>query len=274
MPTGRALTIGLNAVDPSHYGGWSGELNACEADAEDMASIASLDATTLLTQNATRDRVIAEIGKAAKKLKSGDLFLLTYSGHGGQLPDLNSDEDDSQDETWCLYDGEFVDDELYFHLSKFAKGVRLLVFSDSCHSGTVVKMAFYHGAASTKGIGASNGVKFRNMPPGAALRTYRKNRSFYDKILKDTKLKNADSKVKASVMLISGCMDNQLSADGDFNGLFTSNLLRVWNNGKFKGNYRAFHKAILGRMPPDQTPNYFRIGPANSAFEAQKPFTV
>ncbi len=275
MPTGRALTIGLNAVDPNHYGGWTGELNACEADAEDMASLAKLEATTLLTQNATRERVIAELTKAAKQLKSGDFFLLTYSGHGGQLPDLNRDEADAQDETWCLYDGEFVDDELYYYLSQFAKGVRVLVFSDSCHSGTVVKLAFYHGAAAmrTAGTGGST-VKFRNMPPGAALRTYRNNKPFYDKILKSSKLKNADGKVKASVLLISGCQDNQLSADGDFNGLFTSNLLRVWNNGKFKGTYTAFHKAVLNRMPPDQTPNYFRVGPVNVTYEAQKPFTI
>ncbi len=26
MPKGVALTAGLNAVDPRHYGGWSGEL--------------------------------------------------------------------------------------------------------------------------------------------------------------------------------------------------------------------------------------------------------
>ena len=39
MAKGLALTIGLNSVDPKHYGGWSGELNACEADAEDMADI-------------------------------------------------------------------------------------------------------------------------------------------------------------------------------------------------------------------------------------------
>ena len=274
MPTGKALTIGLNAVDPNHYGGWSGDLNACEADAEDMASLGNLETTTLLTQNATRERVIAELTKAAKQLKSGDLFLLTYSGHGGQLPDLNSDEDDAQDETWCLFDGEFVDDELYFYLSHFATDVRVLVFSDSCHSGSVVKLAFYHGAPAAKSANGSGMVKFRNMPPGAALRTYRKNKAFYDKILKNGKLKNADAKVKASVLLISGCQDNQLSADGDFNGLFTSNLLRVWNNGKFKGNYRAFHKAILARMPPDQTPNYFRVGTTSLGFEAQKPFTV
>ena len=41
MARGIALTIGLNSVDPKHYAGWSGELNACEADAEDMASIAT-----------------------------------------------------------------------------------------------------------------------------------------------------------------------------------------------------------------------------------------
>ncbi len=40
MAKGLALTIGLNAVDPRHYEGWSGKLNACEADARDMADIA------------------------------------------------------------------------------------------------------------------------------------------------------------------------------------------------------------------------------------------
>jgi metacaspase-1 len=274
MPTGRALTIGLNAVDPNHYGGWSGELNACEADAEDMSSLAKLEVTTLLTQNATRARVIAELTKAAKQLKSGDFFLLTYSGHGGQLPDLNSDEDDAKDETWCLYDGQLVDDELYSYLSQFGKGVRILVFSDSCHSGTVVKLAFYGASPARTAAMAGGSVKFRNMPPGAVLRTYRENKAFYDKILKSSKLKNSDSKVKASVLLISGCQDNQLSADGDFNGLFTSNLLHVWNNGKFKGNYRAFHKAIVNRMPPDQTPRYFRVGRINTTFESQKPFSL
>jgi hypothetical protein len=43
MPAGRALTVGLNSVDPKHYTGWSGELNACEADAEDMTSIVKSD---------------------------------------------------------------------------------------------------------------------------------------------------------------------------------------------------------------------------------------
>jgi hypothetical protein len=230
---------------------------------------------TLLTRAATRAKVIGEISRAARTLKAGDIFMLSYSGHGGQLPDLNSDEPDAQDETWCLYDGELVDDELYAQLGKFSSGVRVLVFSDSCHSGTVVKLAYYQGTTTARGSGPSlQEVRYRFMPPDVALRTYRANRVFYDKILKNIRLKGVEKAAKASVLLISGCQDNQLSSDGDFNGLFTAQLLRVWKNGVFKGDYRKFHASIVRRMPPDQTPNYFRVGRTDSKFEAQRPFTV
>ncbi len=278
MAKGIALTLGLNSVDPKHYGGWSGELNACEADAEDMASIAKgkkFQLTKLLTKAATRARVMAQINKAARTLKSGDIFMLSYSGHGGQLPDMNNDEPDAQDETWCLFDGEMVDDELYALWQKFAPGVRILVFSDSCHSGSVTKMAYYQGTVATRGAGVqSKEVKYRFMPPDVALRTYRTNKEFYDKILKSRILKENQRPVRASVLLISGCQDNQLSSDGDFNGLFTAQLLKVWKNGAFKGDYKKFHKGIIKRMPPDQTPNYFWTGTANPKFESQKPFTI
>lgn len=278
MAKGMALTIGINSVDPKHYGGWSGELNACEADAEDMAAIATskkFKVKTLLTKAATRARVTGEIVKAAKALKKGDIFMLTYSGHGGQLPDLNNDEPDAQDETWCLYNGELVDDELYACLGKFKQGVRILVFSDSCHSGSVVKMAYYQGTTAARSADLSaQGVRYRFMPPDVALRTYRTNKSFYDKILRNLKLKDSIEAVKAAVLLISGCQDNQLSLDGNFNGLFTSQLLRVWKNGVFKGNYKRFHRDIRRRMPPDQTPNYFRAGQIDKKFEDQTPFTI
>jgi hypothetical protein len=278
MPKGIALTTGLNAVDPKHYGGWSGVLNACEADADDMADIAKsagFAVKPLLTKSATRSNVIKEVTNAAKSLKAGDIFLLSYSGHGGQLPDLNGDEDDDQDETWCLYDGELVDDEIYALLAKFAAGVRIVVFSDSCHSGTVLKAAFYPPTAPARAAdGTSGEVRYRNMPTEAALRTYRDNKAFYDPILKDAKLKETRDAIKASAILISGCQDNQLSQDGTFNGLFTGTMLRVWNGGKFKGSYRTFRKQIVDRMPPDQTPNYFRVGQLNAGFEKQSPFKI
>ena len=57
------------------------------------------------------------------------------------MPDTSGEEVDRQDETWCLWDGQLIDDELYLELSRFAAGVRVLVLSDSCHSGTVTRAA-------------------------------------------------------------------------------------------------------------------------------------
>lgn len=278
MAIGMALAIGLNAVDPDHYAGWSGELNACEADAEDMTDIGAykgFQVTTLMTKDATRANVLDALSKAAEALKAGDIFLLSYSGHGGQLPDMNGDEIDAADETWCLFDGELVDDELYAQLGMFAKGVRILVFSDSCHSGTVTKLAYYSRLSSALSPdGNPQSVRYRFMPPDVALRVYRKNRAFYNKILENPKIKETKDTVKASILLLSGCQDNQLSSDGVANGLFTSQMLAVWREGVFEGNYRKFYREIIKRMPPDQTPNYYRTGVRDSKFEAQTPFTI
>jgi hypothetical protein len=52
MPRGVSLQIGVNAVDPGAYAGWTGDLNACEADAESMQEIAAgreYSTTILLT---------------------------------------------------------------------------------------------------------------------------------------------------------------------------------------------------------------------------------
>jgi hypothetical protein len=277
MAKGYALTIGLNSVNPSHYDGWSGELAACEADAKDMADIAKskrFSVKTLLTRSATRKSVIKELSKAAATLKPDDIFMLAYSGHGGQVPDKNKDEDDYQDETWCLYDGQLIDDEIYKLFGKFAPGVRILVFSDSCHSGTVTKAAFYQGTMTARSPAVSaEPVRYRFMPREVALRTYVKNKKFYDSVQKDPDLAKAEGSVKVSVILISGCQDNQLSSDGTFNGLFTATLLQVWNEGG-SSNYQKFHQAILKRMPPDQSPNYYCVGAPSRKFERQKPFTI
>jgi hypothetical protein len=86
MPTGKSLHIGLNEVDPKSYGGWPGVLTACEADAEDMQALAQtggFGTKKLLSKAASRDAVLGEIRAASKGLEAGDIFLLTYSGHGG-----------------------------------------------------------------------------------------------------------------------------------------------------------------------------------------------
>jgi metacaspase-1 len=147
MPKGLSLHVGLNEIDPAHYGS-DGALNACVSDAEAMRDLAKAQGFQVMNvftnSQATRAAVKAGIEEAAKKLKAGDIFLYTYSGHGSQTPDLNKDEEeqgDTLDETWCLYDGMFIDDEAYELWKNFAPGVRVLVLLDCCHSGTAIKVA-------------------------------------------------------------------------------------------------------------------------------------
>ena len=106
MARGISLHVGLDRVDPKHYDGWNGQLLACEFDAHDFARLAQsakFETRTLLTARAKSAAFINSITRAANQLKSGDLFLLTYSGHGGQVPDRNGDEKDGLDETWVPF---------------------------------------------------------------------------------------------------------------------------------------------------------------------------
>jgi hypothetical protein len=292
-PRALSLHIGLNTVSGAHYGGWTGPLAACEFDARDMAALAAgkgMKPTVLLTKDGTRAQVLAALRNAVKTLGKGDFFLLTFSGHGGQVPDVSGEEADKLDETWCLWDGQLIDDELYVELGKFATGVRILVLSDSCHSGTVVR-------AGPPAPGSTPPeLRSKMMPPSVALRTYEAHKAFYDKLQLDiaksggaekvedpdtalaavavsTRLTKLAKRFNARAILISGCQDNQSSYDGDHNGAFTARLLTVWNRGNFDGNYATFHKHIVAGMPPIQTPNLFTMGPV-ATFLKQKPFTV
>jgi hypothetical protein len=263
-----SLHIGLNGVDPAEYEGWDGELTACEFDAKDMLAIAKRQkfttSTSLLTKKATADAVITAMQTAAKQLASGGLFLLTYSGHGGQVPDRNGDERDRQDETWVLYDRMLVDDELYALWAKFKAGSRILVLSDSCHSGTVTRLM----PSDFKSRPRS-----RLMPRKINEKVYKAHQKKYDQIQRSVEPAE-NGGVKASVILISGCQDNQLSSDGNRNGLFTEKLRKVWNGGKFTGNYRRFRDEIAAKMSETQSPNYYVIGKPLPTFEKQTPFTV
>jgi len=280
MARGISLHLGLNKVDPAHYDGWDGALNACESDANDMKAIADsrgFESNILLTPDATSDAVISAIEKAAGELGSGDIFLLTYSGHGGQVPDRNDEgEEDRSDETWVAYDREIVDDELYALWAKFQPGVRVLVLSDSCHSGTVTRNieGDVPNVVATRESAEAESPRYRAMPRDVMIATYRANADLYDGIQKSVPSSD-EPRVGATVLLISGCRDDQLSLDGFSNGLFTENLLAVWDKGEWSGGgHSEFHEAIRSRMPDEQQPNYSRVGADDTEFEQQGPFTV
>jgi hypothetical protein len=328
--TGFALSIGLNSVDPGHYSGWSGELSGCEPDATDMKAIAKsqgFETETLLTRQATRGKVRKQLECLADRMKSGDLLVVSFSGHGGQVPDMNGDEEDGMDETWCLYDGEFLDDELFEIWMKFQPGVRILVFSDSCHSGTVLKMKksdFETPDPDRIEVLKREWSNLRKLPelkrpeilsiitenrdmqtrikpmvrkrdtqpftvdniastlvsrlasPTILASTYNSHKTFYDRIGREAP-KEDSTLVKAAMILISGCEDDQTSADIGFNGLFTWMLKQVWQNGNFEGNHQRFYDGIKNKVlaeNEDQSPNLFQIGTGCGVFLTQKPYKV
>ena len=285
-----SLHIGLNGVSADAYAGWSGPLSACEYDANDMAALArsrGMAPVVLLTKKAGRAAVLAAVRDAAAKLAAGSLFFLSYSGHGGQVPDVTGEEDDKKDETWCLFDGQLIDDELYVELSRFRAGVRILVLSDSCHSGTVTRQQ----AAPP----APPGQRPKLLPEPVARRVYQEHQAFYDGLQREVarsagapvvdpdtaiarvaasrRLAAIAGQMDAAAILVSGCQDNQTSMDGEHNGAFTEQLLKVWDQGRFAGNHALFHARIRARMPASQSPNLFTLGAAG-AFLAQTPFTV
>lgn len=241
--TAISLHLGLNRLDPAAYNGWDGALRGCVADAEAMAALAQSVGFTaskcLLDEEATGEKLKYALGAAASSLVAGDTFFLTYSGHGSQTDDLDGDESDYLDETWCLYGSQWLDDETRIALSAFQRGVRVIVFSDSCHSGSVTR------GTPAEAIGQ---LYAESQPKG---------------------------ELGASVLLISGCQDNQTSGDTARGGVFTRAMLDVWQGGLFNGTWRQFHRSIRRRIRnPAQKPVLDESGPISPGWLEERPFTL
>ena len=267
--TGLSLHIGVNALNPRHYGGFDVALRACELDAADLSALAEgagMKTTVLAGSKATRAKVLTGIRKAAGQLAAGDLFLLSFSGYGGQLPDQLGRHDDQQHKTWCLFDGQLIEDELFAEFAKLPAAVRVIVLADCSHSGTVSRAAPLFSQPDKDNV-----LHVRMMPPATSIRTYTQNRTFYDKLQKD--LARAKPPGLPVIIVLSAAQDNQLAAENDRNGEFTSQLLAVWKEGAFTGNYTQFLAAIRGRMPPNQSPDLNTVGVA-TRFLKERPFLV
>ncbi len=281
MATGISIHIGLNHVDPAHYLS-PRQLRGCVNDAQAMAELAQaagFTPTVLLDEQATSAAVTDELQAAAKQLAEGDILLLTYSGHGSFIRDSNQDENDGRDETWCLFDRQMPDDEIYGLWADFAPGVRIMVLSDSCHSGSVAKFARDRAAVQARmGNGATPAgtgeeiPQIRAITAGEALQIFQQNEQVYIDV-QDRFPQGRAVDVKASVLLISACQDWEVALDGP-NGVFTAALLRVWSNGAFAGTYLDLHSEIFDRTALVQRPNYYKAGMPAPAFETQRAFTI
>jgi hypothetical protein len=106
------------------------------------------DITVLTNQQATH-RGIAEAIRQnlIAGTQPGDRVVLYYSGHGGQVQDLNGDEEDNLDETLVPVDAyadrpenhnQLTDDEFGGLISQLSdRDVTIII--DACHSGTITR---------------------------------------------------------------------------------------------------------------------------------------
>lgn len=259
---GYFLGIGLNALDPKHYGD-EYRLNACENDAKHMAHQAAVkgyETRTLLTKQATRNAVIDAIYELARRAQPGDIVAIHNSSHGSQVRDYASEEIDGMDETICMYDGQIIDDELAIAWEQFERGVRVLFTSDSCHSGTMLK-AF---EPNIPALLTTPGARALRLDVAAAVNT--QNEQFYRSLKAATEIQPRQA-VTASVLHIGACQDNQTALDGRVNGAFTGALLQTLSDYPQDCLGRVFTR-VGHILAPSQSPTYMYYGPRMSSFES------
>lgn len=85
--------------------------------------------------------------------RPNDSLFFHYSGHGGQTPDLDGDEEDGYDQVIYPSDfriaGHIVDDDMHrIMVQPLMPGVRLTAIFDSCHSGSALDLPYTY---STQG---------------------------------------------------------------------------------------------------------------------------
>ncbi|CAL1701735.1 unnamed protein product [Somion occarium] len=164
--TGRrkALCIGIN------YRGQPFELYGCVNDANNVRRFLTRyyhykdEDIVLLTDDSTNPRALptkANIIDAMKWLvcdaQPNDSLFFHYSGHGGQVKDIDGDEVDGYDEVIFPLDyknaGYILDDLMNSTMvSPLPAGCRLTALFDSCHSGSMLDLPYlYHTDGRVKG---------------------------------------------------------------------------------------------------------------------------
>ena len=242
----KALCIGIN-----DYPGTANDLAGCVNDANDWAaelSARGFAVSKLLDGQATKAAMQEAIGGLITGARQGDTLIITYSGHGTWVPDSSGDEPDGRDEALCPWDigsaGPLIDDEIHQMFDQRADGVRILLISDSCHSGSVTR-----GDDSDLDPGMP---RARFMPPQDWMHAS----ELPAAPLRPKTLVNGLKK-SGGDLLLAGCMDTEYSYDTSFkgrpNGAFTYYALKTLRDTK-PANYAAWFKAIRSYLPSSSLP--------------------
>ena len=281
----HALLVGLTEVDPDGYDGWDGKSGCwgCEIDVDNVTGILrgkgfpAESIRTLRTREATAENVLAALRGLSHTAKPGDLVVFYYSGHGGQAVDTDGDEPDKIDETLCCYDRQLIDDELGVVWKLFPAGVRIVMLSDSCHSGSNARDLSLMAAGTRLGLStpesAITAIRDLLTKAGAAIGAdlLKTLGALPFSVLPERALPDAQ---KAMLIHIGACRDNQTSDGFEDGGVFTKALKRVMDGG-FHGSYRDLHAAIrTATRGSVQRAEYNTLGPVTPLFEAEDVFTI
>jgi len=142
-----AILIGISDYAPVGPGG--PDLNYADDDANDMYQVLttehgwkSKNIKKLIDSAATKTEIQNAIDEFSNKVKSQDLFVIFYAGHGSYTADQPPiDEADGFDEYFLTHDlATILDDELETMLEKI-KSNKIIVIIDACFSGGFFKVA-------------------------------------------------------------------------------------------------------------------------------------
>lgn len=271
-----SLNIGVSITDKLHYKNSLIPLPCCTSDAIYMNSFSDVfgydHSTLLLNKDATVENVKNEILQFSELAKSGDLVIITYSGHGSVIPDGNYDEHPrANDQTWCLYDRQIIDDEFRHLWKEFAEGVNILVIMDSCHSGTAYKSLFKKDDREEFAIDYSRKVK--SIKSDAAYSIFLENMDLYEPIC--TRPFVRDEEIKCYVAGIAACQDDEEALAGTFISFFTRLIISTLAS-KFGDieNYQDFVElvSIQSKELENITPLISYLGNPTDFFSTTQPF--
>lgn len=243
----QALCIGIN-----DYPGTDNELSGCVNDAHDWADALTergYAVTLLLDGQATHAALTQALTQLVKAAVPGGSVVITYSGHGTWVPDSSGDEPDGRDEALCPYDlasaGPLLDDEIRDIFALRAAEARVLLISDSCHSGSVTRGReddLDPDLARARFMPLASWMAPDELPPATTA---------------STTVKRKGLAQSGGDLLLAGCTDKQFSFDTRFkgrpNGAFTYYALKTLRDAKPR-NYDAWFNAIRTYLPSTRLP--------------------
>merc|ERR1712137_1065973 len=236
--TRKAVIVGINYI-----GHAKGQLKGCIPDANNVEQFLlthgfppqNIKKLTDDNPNAmpTKANMISAMKWLVSGAQPGDSLFFHYSGHGGQEADKTMLEEDGLNETVIPFDyptaGQIPDDDIHKLLAKsLPAGVRLTAIFDSCHSGTIMDLPYiYHSTekayqkahkSEDSGFMKRHKIGFSSLTSLAGIAStvtavagseilYQGKKKTRQEILEKL------NTTKAMVMQISGCRDEQTSAD-------------------------------------------------------------